>query len=445
MRKKTIDLILLQKAQGGHKESLCVLATQARREMYVYLLRLTLDDHISEDLCQETIVQMLKSLPKLRIPTVKAFWAWMYKTAFSTVSRQFRDQGGNRVRNRTTSDDRLLHQIQASEPSGSQVLMHKELTAAVWEAMDSVKLRYRHILTLRCFQDLSYAEIASITGGTELQARLQFFRAKQSLRRQLASRGFRSKSQLLPALTLFGALTAGLSKTASAGTMVKVTSLQVSAGATALGIATSKVGVATVVIASVLLVGGATSISAFMSHPNAPHAVPQKIKNLDTTLLDRLQSSDFQRPSSLGKTKKSVRPGLFWTDHARKGKPQPNADVRELLVTREEQDLRAVLLPQDRRIDFWFPSPIIDRPGADIVLAGWSAPPPVLEVHGPEKQVFRIAKPTVLHDSWNRRLFGYDLSQLPTPLTTRRLRVIGAAGQRPQQGFELHEIRARIE
>jgi len=113
MKKKTIDIALLQAAQRGHQESVCALSELAREDVFAYLYRLTLDVHVAEDLCQDTVVQMLESLPALRIASVKSFWAWLYKTAFSKVCHQFRDRGKARLRNRTISDIARLEKMPA--------------------------------------------------------------------------------------------------------------------------------------------------------------------------------------------------------------------------------------------------------------------------------------------------------------------------------------------
>ena len=70
MENKTIDIALLKKARQGHEESLSILSELTRRDVLAYLNRLTLDLNLAEDLCQETMLQMLKSLPQLRITTV---------------------------------------------------------------------------------------------------------------------------------------------------------------------------------------------------------------------------------------------------------------------------------------------------------------------------------------------------------------------------------------
>ncbi len=442
MQKSTVDLALLQRAQQGHKESLCALAEAARCDVLVYLRRLTLDRHVAEDLCQETIVQMLKSLPKLELTSERSFWAWLYKTAFSRLTQHFRNQGNTRLRNHTRADVGLLSQIPARDHSGPQALMHKELAAAICEAMDAITLRYRNILTLRCFQDLSYSEIAVTTGGTEMQARLLFFRAKRSLRHQLAARGFKKKAQLLPALALFAALTSGESKAGAATILVDAAALKVSAGTVALGMAGSKVGVAVLATAA-CIVAGAAGVRVFTPPRDPPQAVAERGENADTTLLDLLHSPTFVRPSSVGKANDPDGNGFSWTDRSSKGPTQSSADLRQLLLNKSQQDMRALILGTGHWVVVGFAHPIVDGPGADIILAGWIGPAPDIEVFGATGAGMPLRNPTQLRDTWGRIILGYDLAQLPQPASVNAVRIIGTHNGGPRQGFEFHDIRAR--
>ncbi len=441
MRQIIIDLTLLKKAQQGHKESLSLLSELTRKDILAYLNRLTLDTNLAEDLCQETMLQMLKSLPQLRITTVKSFWAWLYKTAFSRVSRHFRDQGKTRIRKRTFSGDDFMKQIPARERSVSHDLIRKELTAAVYEAMGSLKIKYRNILALRCFQNLSYNEIALATGETELQARLLFFRAKRSLRYQLASRGFKKKGQLLPALSLFAAITAGSSR-ASAAAIVNAATLNVSASTAALGIATTKVGIISMITIATFITAGVANRDALTSGTNEPVPVYGRFKNEDPNLLDRLRQPDFQRPSSVGKSFILEGNAFLWTDRSYKGPSMPDPDLVDLLIDRVELDQRAVTIPTGSGMIFHFLNPIIDGPGADVVIAGWVGPPPSVDVFDSQGQVMPLTEPTQLTDTWGRDIFGYDLAELPEGFYTDTLRITGTHTDGPHQGFELSEIRA---
>jgi len=439
MQKKTaIMYAVLKKAQAGHKESLCTVTMQARKEVLAYLLRLTLDIHVAEDLCQETIIQMLKSLPDLELKSEKSFWAWLYKTALSRVSRHFRHLGKTRQYHHVMTNGGLTNRNLPLGHNGPELLIQKELTRAITEAMNALKLRYRNILTLRCFQDLSYAEIALTTGGTELQARLLFYRAKRLLRHQLATRGFKTKEHLLPALSLFAALTADQSKAASASVGIKASSLTLSAGTTTLGIATTKLGIAAMVAVVVGILGGTAGRVVMSSDDKSPHIADARVKNQDTSLLDLMQGPDFMKPSAIGKASKGV------SSINRTAKtPVPSKIDFRVLQANEPQPDRANLLPDQELIVAQFANPIVDGPGADVIIAGWSDPGPAVEVIDSEGRRLSLSKPTQLRDTWDRLLLGYDLAELPQSISTNSLCLIGTHNQGPRQGYELNEISVR--
>jgi len=55
-------------------QSLSAVAEQVRQKVYTYIYRLTLDYHLTEDLTQETVLEMIKSLSQLEVPHVNGFW-----------------------------------------------------------------------------------------------------------------------------------------------------------------------------------------------------------------------------------------------------------------------------------------------------------------------------------------------------------------------------------
>jgi hypothetical protein len=125
---------------------------------------------------------------------------------------------------------------------GLDYLMRRELSDTIFQAMAKLKLMYRNILILRCFEQMSYAEIADLLGCKELRARVLFFRAKYLLKKQLSQRGF-GRELLLTSLGLFGLMTASTKAASAAGT-VTATSLDVGFTATLIGAAGTKLGIA---------------------------------------------------------------------------------------------------------------------------------------------------------------------------------------------------------
>ena len=232
---------LIYQARLGDHGALDCLAETARQRLYAYIYRLTLNHDLAQDLLQETLLKMVENIEELKHP--EGFWSWLFRTALGNVQHYYRDLArAQKIELSARSRDRLSKFLSEDYEDGLNRLMRKELSEAVIKAMGHLTLTYRSVLTLRCFEQMSYAEIAGMMGCKELRARVLFFRAKRSLSRHLARRGF-SKTLLLVALGLFQALTAP-ADSAPAGT-VTAASLHVGPLASFAGLAGTPSAVAT--------------------------------------------------------------------------------------------------------------------------------------------------------------------------------------------------------
>jgi len=241
---------LVEQAQLGNHESMNRLAELVEGRLFAYIYRLTLNYDLTQDLLQETLLGMVKSLNELR--DSNRFWAWLFRTALGKVQHHFREQRKQIAQMSTLNKKRLLKRIPKDFDDGLNSLIRKELSDTILEAMTELRLRHRSVLALRCFEQMPYSEIAPLMNCTELQARVLFFRAKHSLKRQLSRHGF-SKGLLLTALGLFGLITAP-AKAASVTSTVSAASMEVGFAATVIGAAGTKLGIAiiTAITAAVL-------------------------------------------------------------------------------------------------------------------------------------------------------------------------------------------------
>jgi len=208
---------LVTQAQLGDQKSMDHLAEAARRRLFAYLYRLTLNHDLTLDLLQETLLKMVENIKSLEQP--ERFWPWLFRTALGNAQHYYRDRArAQEVEFSSLSRQRLSDYLARDHDDGLDHVMRKELSQVVVDAMARLRLSYRNVLTLRCYEQMSYAEIAALMGCKELRARVLFFRAKHSLGRQLSQRGF-GKGALLTALGVFGLLTAPADSVPAAGTV----------------------------------------------------------------------------------------------------------------------------------------------------------------------------------------------------------------------------------
>ena len=102
---KELTIQTIRQAQAGNEQSLSAVAEQVQQKVYTYIYRITLDYHLTQDLTQDTVLEMINSLAQLEVPHTNGFWAWIFRTALGKVQHHFRFQGARRLAQETTSDD----------------------------------------------------------------------------------------------------------------------------------------------------------------------------------------------------------------------------------------------------------------------------------------------------------------------------------------------------
>jgi RNA polymerase sigma-70 factor (ECF subfamily) len=296
-----INLIdLVKKAQFGCQESMDILAQRAQRGLFAYIYRLTLNYNVTEDLQQETLLEMVKSLKTLEHP--ERFWAWLYRTALGKVQHYFRDRQYEKVIQpmSTLDKEKLLQRVSGSYGDGLKNLINKELSQAIVDAMAKLKLRHRNILVLRCCEQLPYSEIAEVMDCSEIAAQVLFFRAKHSLKRKLSKHGF-GKGMLLTALGLFGRMTAPAD---AAPITVSAASTKVGVAATVIGAAGTKLGLTIATVVTLGAIAAGTILSA-KSKPDAPNTVYRQESTVNSQITAKIsegisvpQGSDAITPNA---------------------------------------------------------------------------------------------------------------------------------------------------
>ncbi len=232
----TIELVY--QAQEGDTKSMDNLAAVASERLSDYVYRLTLDHHVAQDVMQETMLEMVRSIGKLR--KAESFWAWIYRTALGKAQHYFRDKSKHqRAQLSALEKHNILKKNSHEYGDGLNGLIQKELAEAIFGGMQRLNLHQRTMLALRCFEQMSYAQIAEVMNlSSELQARVMFFRAKKALEKQLVHHGFNRKI-LLTALGLF-ALISSRAKVATASTALNASTLEAGNIATFIGLTFTK-------------------------------------------------------------------------------------------------------------------------------------------------------------------------------------------------------------
>jgi RNA polymerase sigma-70 factor (ECF subfamily) len=141
------------------------------RQVFRYLLSLTGDDHLAEELTQETFYKAFLHID--RFEEKCSMYTWLCQI------------GRNAYFNECKKRKHIYPEADAAETESNEnfvdKLIDKEQVLMVHKALHLLSEPYKEVFTLKVFGELKYSEIAAIFGKTETWAKVTFYRAKQRL------------------------------------------------------------------------------------------------------------------------------------------------------------------------------------------------------------------------------------------------------------------------
>jgi RNA polymerase sigma-70 factor (ECF subfamily) len=167
---------LLRRAQAGDPAALALLIDEYRPRIYSFALCQLRQREDAEDVTQETFMRMVRTIGSYSGRGV--FQAWLYRIAVNAC----RDQQRRRSleRSRTVPDQEAP---EAAAPGDVQEQVSRALTLAA--AISRLPDKYREVVTLQWLEQLSHAEIGEILGRPTNLVRVQLWRARGLLAREL--------------------------------------------------------------------------------------------------------------------------------------------------------------------------------------------------------------------------------------------------------------------
>jgi RNA polymerase sigma-70 factor, ECF subfamily len=185
------DSELVRLALAGSEDAFRMLVSRHQRRVYNLLARMLRNPALAEDLAQETF---LKAYAKLRTfnPTFK-FSNWILRIAHNSAIDSLRRLGPQEVpideiteAGQARLDDVL---IDRSSDEAVSRLERRDLARALDAAMARLRPEYRKVVALRYQEDLSYEEIAAITGDPIGTVKSNLHRARAQMAEFLSGSG----------------------------------------------------------------------------------------------------------------------------------------------------------------------------------------------------------------------------------------------------------------
>jgi RNA polymerase sigma-70 factor (ECF subfamily) len=135
----------------------------------------TLTAEEREDLAQEILLQVWRSLPQFRGRSSAA--TWFYRVALNTALGWHRKEGRRRARQQPLLDP---EELPVGGPDSAEQLHQREAVEQLYDAIHRLP-KADAALVLLYLDDLSYREISEVLGISENHVGVKLLRAKKAL------------------------------------------------------------------------------------------------------------------------------------------------------------------------------------------------------------------------------------------------------------------------
>lgn len=174
------DRHIVQRIAGGDRQALAELYARYQRPLFNYLLQLTPDYGLAEEILQDTLVAIWKSAKSFEGRSSVSTW-------LIGIARR---QAHNTLRQRKLPlvDEAVLTDLPAADPEPEEFTLASVERDELVAAFRQLAPMHREILALTFVQELSYQETAQVIGVPLGTVKSRLSNAKKALRALLESR-----------------------------------------------------------------------------------------------------------------------------------------------------------------------------------------------------------------------------------------------------------------
>lgn len=150
------------------------LYKQYYSQVYFYVLGLCRNEHIAEEITQETFFKVLKKMDTFKGECKVN--VWMIQIAKNTFY--------NYCREKKLDPESSLEGVE-TEGTIEEKIIDQEVAEQIHMILHRMQEPYKEVFWMRTFGELSFKEIGSIHGKTESWARVTYHRAKLMIKEEL--------------------------------------------------------------------------------------------------------------------------------------------------------------------------------------------------------------------------------------------------------------------
>lgn len=149
---------------NGNNDAFDLLLERVKDDIYSYIYIIARNKELAEDIFQETFVKIIIRLQEGKYSSNGKFISWAIRIAHNAILDVFRRQKSHDIFDSNYGDDLSRFSQSVFDDSKEQYIINKQVLHDAKRLMMELPESQREVVYMRCFQDISFKEIAEITG-----------------------------------------------------------------------------------------------------------------------------------------------------------------------------------------------------------------------------------------------------------------------------------------
>lgn len=148
----------------GNNAAFDILLNRHKSNIYSYIYYIVRNREIAEDIFQETFVKAIVTIKQGRYTDNGKFRAWINRIAHNLIIDTYRQEKNEQTISNDESEIDLLNNPKLSDGTIEDEMVQEQIFSDVKKLINYLPDNQKEVLVLRYYQDLSFKEIADITG-----------------------------------------------------------------------------------------------------------------------------------------------------------------------------------------------------------------------------------------------------------------------------------------
>ncbi|MBQ8593950.1 MAG: sigma-70 family RNA polymerase sigma factor [Bacteroidaceae bacterium] len=161
---KMTDNVLVELYSEGNNQAFDVLLDRYKTKIYSYIYFIVHNEELAEDIFQDTFMKAIVTIQQGRYTESGKFSAWLTRIAHNLIIDMYRQERNECVVSNEEYDVDLFNNMKYSDETIEVRMVNEQVLIDVRRLIDLLPDNQREIVYMRFYQELSFKEIAEITG-----------------------------------------------------------------------------------------------------------------------------------------------------------------------------------------------------------------------------------------------------------------------------------------